>query len=122
MKEKTNLLVPVHALHLRDDNFLDTVLAGQRSHLSHLTCDHALISRQIIVLATIPVPADAVEGVLTLGRSEELGHPGGALVDARLVLQGDRTGAACAVIVAVAGAGGADFVALGLQLIDAALG
>ena len=67
--------------------------------------------------------ADAVEGVFTLGRVEECRHPKGALVDARLGLQGDGAGAACALVVAVAWTWGADFGAFGaLEAIDAGLG
>lgn len=65
---------------------------------------------------------DAVERVLAVGRSEELGQPGGALIDARLGLQGDSACAAGAVDIAVAGAGGTDFgVPGGLQVVDTAL-
>ncbi len=59
------------------------------------------------------MPAEAVERVLAARRSEELGQPGGALVDTRLVLQGDGAGAAGAVVGTVAGAWGADFGAYG---------
>ena len=57
--------------------------------------------------------ADAIERVLVFSRNEELRQPGAALVDARLVLQGDCASTACAVLVAVAGAGGADFGSYG---------
>ena len=120
--ELSNLLIAVHALHLRDDNFGDTVLTSQRSQLSKLTCNHGLISRQIVILATVPVRADAIERVLVFSRNEEFRQPGAALVDARLVLQGDCASTACTVLVAVAGAGSADFGSYGgLEGIDLTL-
>ena len=118
----TNLLVAVDALHLRHDDLLDPMFAGQRRQLFHLRRDHVLIGLEVIVLASVPVRAEAVEFVGALGLGEEFGHPGGALVDARLRLQGDGAQAAGAVVGAVAGAWGADFGFLGgLQVVDGAL-
>lgn len=112
-KALSNLLIAVHALHLRNDNLGDTVLTSQRSQFRKLTCNHGLIIRQIVILATIPMRADTIERVLVFSRNEEFRQPGAALVDARLVLQGDCASTACAVLVAVAGAGGADFGSYG---------
>lgn len=124
MKErgKANLLITVHTLHLRNDNLLYPVLATQRSQILRLACDHGLISRQIVGCASIPMRADAVERVLAFGRRKELGHPKAALVDARLGLQGDGACTTRALVVAVAGAGSADFgVFRFFEIVDTAL-
>ena len=67
--------------------------------------------------------ADAVELVLAVGLLEERRQPGGALIDAGLELRRDCAGAAGGLLVAVAGARGADFGAYGaFEVIDGALG
>ena len=67
--------------------------------------------------------ADAVKRVLAVCLFEEGSHPRGPLVDARLELRRDGAGAAGALLVAVAGARGAEFGAYGaFELVDGALG
>lgn len=66
--------------------------------------------------------ADAVEGVFPVGCLEEGRHPCATLIDARLERRGDVAGAACAMVVAVARARGADLGAYGaFKVIDPAL-
>lgn len=125
-KRRTNLLIRVRALHLGEHNILNTVLISQRNQLTDLLFNQGLISLQCRgAIATIPIRAEAVEFVMAGCRSEELGHPVDALVDARLVLQGDTADATCAGLNAVAGAGGADFGSYGVlsvsEIVDAAL-
>ena len=113
----------IQTAHLRDDNIPNTVLASQRNILLHLRVDHGLIRLERVAHTTVPVRADAVELVLAVGLLEEGSQPGGALIDARLELRRDCAGAACALLVAVAGARGADFGVYGaLEVIDGALG
>lgn len=65
---------------------------------------------------------DAVEGIFTVGCLEEGSHPCAALVDTRLEKRGDVAGAACALVVAIAWAGGAEFSAYGaFKVINPAL-
>ena len=66
---------------------------------------------------------DAVKRVLAVGLLEERRQPGGALIDAGLELRRDGAGAACALLVAVAGARGADFGVYGaFEVMDGTLG
>ena len=82
----TNLLVPVHALHLPDDDITNIVLAGERRHVLHLLIYHGLILRQIVTRTTVPVHAEAIECVFAVSGSQELGHPLGPLIDTGLFL------------------------------------
>ena len=66
--------------------------------------------------------ANAVERIFAVGLFQERSHPSGALIDAGLELRGDRAGAACGLVVAVAWARGADFGADGaFEVVDGAL-
>ena len=82
----TNLLISIHALHLRDDDIIDLVLAGERRHVLHLLIYHSLILRQVVTRSTVPVHAEAIECVFAFGGSQERGHPLGTLIDASLGL------------------------------------
>ena len=120
---ETNLLVSVQTPHLRNDDIPNVVLASQRNILLDLRINHALIRLERVARPTVPVRADAVERVLAIGLFEEGRQPGGALVDARLELRRDGARAAGALLVAVAGARGADFGVYGaFEVIDRALG
>ena len=113
----------VQTAHLRNDNIPYFVLASQRNILLHLRLNHGLIRLERVALTTIPVRADAVERVLAIGLFEEGRQPGGALINARLELRRDGAGAAGALLVAVAGARGAEFGVDGaFEVIDGALG
>ena len=119
----TNLLVPVHALHLRDHDIIDIVLAGERRHVLHLLIYHALILHQGVTRTTVPVHAEAIECVFAVGGSQEFRHPLGPLIDAGLVLNSDGAGATRTGLGAVAGARCADFGSDRLfESVDAALG
>ena len=113
----------VQTPHLRNDDIPNFVLARQRNILLDLRLNHVLIRLQRIAHTTVPVRADAVERVLAVGLLEEGRQPGGALIDARLELRRDGAGAAGAILVAVAGAWGAEFGVYGaFEVIDGALG
>lgn len=56
---------------------------------------------------------NAVEGIFPVGCLEEGSHPCGTLIDTRLEQRGDVAGSACALVVAVAWARGADLGAYG---------
>ena len=113
----------VQTPHLRDDDIPDFVLASQRNILLDLRLNHVLIRLERVAHTAVPVRADAVKRVLAVGLLEEGRQPGGALIDARLELRRDRAGAAGGLLVAVAGARGAEFGACGaFEVIDRALG
>ena len=82
----TNLLISIHALHLRDDDIIDVVLASERRHVLHLLIYHALILRQVVTGSAVPVHAEAIECVFAFGGRQEFGHPLRPLIDAGLVL------------------------------------